>query len=215
MSGVGAGPRPLPWASGAKIGNDIASLCVCLVGGRAKSVEETRISNAARLHYLHAEQTHTQKHNLFHNIDLILFLLGHAHTTHTRTLGTHDPGHKKAVVKNFLKFSAGFFMAFPVVALRPWHYHEYFCPSVLCAFDTFPFADLKRTFHSALFSSALLLFPLFRFSDFPFSARLGQTLRLERGNRNYVFMLACAVSNICSSIPYRLLGSNHQMGRRM
>lgn len=69
-----------------------------------------------------------------------------------------------AVVKNFLKFSAGFFMAFPVVELCPWHYHEYL-PPLFSAFDTFPFADLKRTFH---FSTPQLLaaFPFFRFSVF-------------------------------------------------
>jgi len=101
------------------------------------------------------------KHNLFHNIDLILFLLGHAHT-HT----THSERHKKAVMRNFLKFSAGFFMAFPVVELCPWHYHEYFHPPSpqFCAFDTFPFADLKRTFHFA--PQLLYAFPFFRFSVF-------------------------------------------------
>lgn len=47
----GAGPRPR-WCL--ESGNAIHSLCDCLVGEGAKSLEEMGISNTARLHYLHA-----------------------------------------------------------------------------------------------------------------------------------------------------------------
>jgi len=142
---------------GARTGNAIPSLCVCLVGGRAKSVEETRISNTARLHYLHAA----------HKTQFVPQHWFNPFSSGPRTHTTHSERHKKAVVRNFLKFSAGFFMAFPVVELCPWHYHEYFPlapPPPFCAFDTFPFADLKRTFHFA--PQLLYAFPFFRFSVF-------------------------------------------------
>lgn len=121
-------------------------------------------------------------------------------------------------MKNFLKFSAGFFMPFPArfpffpspkERQRPWHYHEYLPSPPFSAFDTFPFADLKLLAAPFRFSSSSFFF-VPRFSVFR-SLRSGWLSFFFRffmegfwkgASSNYVFMLGCAVSNICSSILY-------------
>jgi len=142
---------------GARTGNAIPSLCVCLVGGRAKSVEETRISNTARLHYLHAA----------HKTQFVPQHWFNPFSSGPRT-------HTQRTANDTKRLSWGIFLNFPLGF--SWHFPSWSCvlgiimnistnPSPqFCAFDTFPFADLKRTFHFA--PQLLYAFPFFRFSVF-------------------------------------------------
>jgi len=202
----GAGPRPR-W--GLESGNAIPSLCDCLVGEGAKSLEEMGISNTARLHYLHAvHKTQFVPQHWFNPFSSAPRT--HTHT-HTYTGNTNNATHIKWLSwRIFLNFPLAFSWHFP-----SWSYVLGIIMNICPLYSV-----LSIHFHLLIWS-ALSTFPHpsslppFRFSDFPFSARLGRCRCIRNGaSRNYVFMLPCAVSNICSSIPHRLLDSNHQMGHK-
>jgi len=179
---------------GARTGNAIPSLCVCLVGGRAKSVEETRISNTARLHYLHAA----------HKTQFVPQHWFNPFSSGPRT-------HTQRTANDTKRLSWGIFLNFPLGF--SWHFPSWSCVlGIIMNISTPPPRNSAHSihFHLLIWSALSTLLPssftLFRFSDFPFSARLGQSRHLERGKSKLCFYASLCGKQYLLKYPLQTVG---------